>query len=70
MTKAFNTGKVKIGEAYVPRQRLEVSKDAFDLQTQLLGGRRPRSVDWDGISIVVTLAILVAGGLAKFWGFV
>lgn len=69
MTKAFNTGKLKIGEAYVPRQHLEVSKDAFDLQTQLLK-RGPRTVDWDGISIVVTLTILVAGGLAKFWGLV
>lgn len=69
MTKAFNTGKVKIGEAYVPRQRLEVSKDAFDLQTQLLG-RRPGTVDWDGLAIVIILMILVVGGLAKFWGFV
>jgi len=69
MTKAFNTGKLKIGEAYVPRQRLEVSKDAFDLQTQLLE-RGPRAVDWDGIVIVVTLTILVVGGLAKFWGLV
>lgn len=69
MTKAFNTGKLKIGEAYVPSQRPEVSKDAFDLQTQLLK-RGPRTVDWDGISIAVTLTILVAGGLAKFWGFV
>ena len=69
MTKAFNTGKLKIGEAYVPRQRLEVSKDAFDLQTQLLG-RRPEAVDWDGLTIVVVLTILVVGGLAKFWGFV
>lgn len=69
MTKAFNTGKVKIGEAYVPRQLLEVSKDAFDLQTQLLK-RQPRAVDWDGILIVVVLTILVAGWLAKFWGFV
>ena len=69
MTKAFNTGKLKIGEAYVPRQRLEVSKDAFDLQTQLLK-RGPRVVDWDGLAIVVVLTILVVGGLAKFWGFV
>ena len=69
MTRAFNTGKVKIGEAYVPRQRLEVSKDAFDLQTQLLK-RRPRTVDWDGLAIVVVMTILVAGGLAKFWGFI
>lgn len=69
MTKAFNTGKLKIGEAYVPRQRLEVSKDAFDLQTQLLK-RGPRTVDWDGILIVVILTILVAVGLAKFWGLV
>jgi len=69
MTKAFNTGKIKIGEAYVPRQRLEVSKDAFDLQTQLLK-RGSRTVDWDGLLIVVTLTILVAVGLAKFWGFV
>lgn len=69
MTKAFNTGKLKIGEAYVPRQRLEVSKDAFDLQTQLLK-RGPRTVDWDGLLIVATLTILVAGGLARFWGFV
>ena len=69
MTKAFNTGKLKIGEAYVPRQRLEVSKDAFDLQTQLLK-RGPQTVDWDGISIAVTIMILVAGGLARFWGFV
>ena len=69
MTKAFNTGKVKIGEAYVPRQRLEVSKDAFDLQTRLLK-RGPRAVDWDGLAIVVVLTILVVGGLAKFWGLV
>ena len=69
MTKAFNTGKLKIGEAYVPRQLLEVSKDAFDLQTQLLK-RRPRAVDWDGLAIVVVLTVLVVGGLAKFWGFV
>ena len=69
MTKAFNTGKLKIGEAYVPRQRLEVSKDAFDLQTQLLK-RGPRTVDWDGLLIVVILTILVAGGLVKFWGLV
>ena len=69
MTKAFNTGKLKIGEAYVPRQRLEVSKDAFDLQTQLLK-RVPRTVDWDGLLIVVILTILVAGGLARFWGLV
>lgn len=69
MTRAFNTGKLKIGEAYVPRQRLEVSKDDFDLQTQLLK-RGSRTVDWDGISIAVTLTIMVAGGLAKFWGLV
>ena len=69
MTKAFNTGKLKIGEAYVPRQRLEVSKDAFDLQTQLLK-QGPRAVDWDGLAIVVVLTVLVVGGLAKFWGFV
>lgn len=69
MTKAFNTGKLKIGEAYVPPQRPEVSKDAFDLQTQLLN-RGPQTVDWDGISIAVIMMILVAGGLAKFWGLV
>lgn len=69
MTKVFNTGKVKIGVAYTPRQRLEVSKDAFDLQTQLLE-RQPRTVDWDGLAIAVVMTILVAGGLAKFWGFV
>ncbi len=69
MTTPFNTGKIKIGEAYVPRQRLEVSKDAFDLQTQLLK-RQPRTVDWDGLAIVVILTILVVGGLAKFWGLV
>ncbi len=69
MTKPFNTGKIKIGEAYVPRQRLEVSKDAFDLQTQLLK-RRPEAVDRGGIAIVVIMTILVAGGLAKFWGLV
>lgn len=33
----YNTGKVRIGEAYVPRQRWEPSKDAYDLQTALLG---------------------------------
>lgn len=69
MTKVFNTGKVKIGEAYIPRQRQEVSKDAFALQTQLLK-RGPRAVDWDGLAIVAVLTTLVVGGLAKFWGFV
>lgn len=34
----YNTGKVVIGMAYVPRQRWEPSKDAYDLQTALLGG--------------------------------
>jgi hypothetical protein len=34
----YNTGKVVIGVAYVPRQRWEPSKDAYDIQTALLGG--------------------------------
>ena len=35
----YNTGKVVIGVAYVPRQRWEPSKDAYDIQTALLGER-------------------------------
>lgn len=67
MTRAFNTGKVKIGEVYVPRQRQEMSKDAFDLQTQLLR-QKPPTVDWDGVLIAAVMTALVTGGLAKLWG--
>lgn len=38
----YNTGKVIIGLAYVPRQRWEPSADAFRLQTALLEGKQPR----------------------------
>lgn len=37
----YNTGKVVIGVAYVPRQRWEPSKDAYDIQTALLD-KQPR----------------------------
>lgn len=37
----YNTGKVEIGVAYVPRQRWEPSRDAYDIQTALLN-REPR----------------------------
>lgn len=67
MTRAFNTGKIKIGEAYIPRQRQEMSKDAFDLQTHLLE-RNPKGVDWDGVLIVSIMTALVAAVLARFWG--
>ena len=38
----FNTGKVLIGVAYVPRQRWTPSSDAYNLQTALLRAHEPR----------------------------
>jgi hypothetical protein len=43
----YNTGKVKIGFAYVPAQPWSPSRDAYNLQTALLSparGRGPRSI--------------------------
>jgi hypothetical protein len=38
----YNTGKVRIGLAYVPRQRWEPSSDAYSIQTALLNANKPR----------------------------
>lgn len=38
----FNTGKVLIGIAYVPRQRWVPSCDAYNLQSALLNHGKPR----------------------------
>lgn len=38
----YNTGKVLIGVAYVPRQRWMPSRDAYAIQTALLEAHRPR----------------------------
>jgi hypothetical protein len=38
----YNTGKVRIGLAYVPCQRWEPSSDAYDIQTALLNVNKPR----------------------------
>lgn len=38
----FNTGKVQIGLAYIPRQRWIPSADASALQTALLRAHKPR----------------------------
>jgi hypothetical protein len=43
----YNTGKVKIGLAYVPSQPWSPSRDAYNLQTALLSparGRGPVSI--------------------------
>jgi hypothetical protein len=43
----YDTGKVKIGLAYVPAQPWSPSRDAYNLQTALLSparGRGPRSI--------------------------
>jgi hypothetical protein len=38
----YNTGKLRIGVAYVPRQRWEPSSDAYSIQTALLNANKPR----------------------------
>jgi hypothetical protein len=46
-TPPYDTGKVKIGLAYVPSQLWFPSRDAYNLQTALLSpvrGRGPRSI--------------------------
>jgi hypothetical protein len=46
-TPPYDTGKVKIGLAYVPSQPWSPSRDAYNLQTALLSparGRGPRSI--------------------------
>lgn len=39
--RVLNTGKVLIGAAYQPRQRLQPSRDMERLQAALLAPRRP-----------------------------
>ena len=58
MTKAFNTGKVKIGEAYMRQQRPHHDADALRLQRALLGERV--STDWGGVLIAAVCIIIVA----------
>ena len=55
----FNTGKVQIGIAYVPRQRPYHDRDACRLQEALLAGCEPRRSS-NGFVLAAALALLAA----------
>lgn len=56
--KTYNTGKVRIGLAYEPPRRNEMSLDAERIQTLLLPRPKPQSVRT--VVVVSTLAAFAA----------
>ena len=58
--KTYNTGKVRIGLAYVPTPRPYHDRDALRLQDALL--RNVRRTDWDGVVIILCMCV-IAGAL-------
>lgn len=66
MTTVFNTGKVRIGAAYVRPVRQESDPDMLRLQRALMGDESQHT-DRDGIAIVVACALAAVWVLFGFW---
>jgi hypothetical protein len=63
-TPPYTTPKgVRIGHRYVPPARTRFSADELRIQRALLGERK--RIDWDGIVIVVVMAVVALAFL--FW---
>ena len=65
MKTPYNTGKVRIGSAYVPKTKPYHDRDALRLQDALLGNKPQR--DWDGAFIAAVVVVVVFGILTHFW---
>jgi len=66
MPKFVDTGRVKIGSAYAGRRYIELDPDMLAIQAALTS-RPTRSIDWDGIAIVLGTLVLAGVWLVPHW---
>ncbi len=65
MTTPYNTGKVKIGGAYVPRMKPEHSHGMTGPHKRPFFDREDRIVMWTCIGSLIALAIILSGCEAR-----